>query len=108
MNAVPAMLARRAMVWRDGVRQQIMAEQLLAGDWVLLESGDKVPADMRLVRCENLRITEAALTGNPVVIDGGLLMVVVQWLFTNAPFMQATFQTQSLGATSWVLIDAAL
>ncbi len=108
MNAVPGMLASRAMVWRDGVRQQTMAEQLLADDWVLLESGDKVPADMRLVRCENLRIPEAAPTGNPVVIGVGLLMVVVQWLFNNAPFMQAAFQMQSLGATSWVLIDAAL
>ncbi|WP_090141173.1 HAD-IC family P-type ATPase [Limnohabitans sp. DM1] len=69
MNAVRGMLASRAMVWRDGVRQQITAEQLVPGDLVLLESGDKVPADMRLVRCKNLRITEAALTGESVPVN---------------------------------------
>jgi magnesium-transporting ATPase (P-type) len=69
LEAVRSMLASRANVWRDGQRQQISADELVPGDVVWLESGDKVPADMRLVRCKNLRMTEAALTGESVPVD---------------------------------------
>lgn len=66
LNAVRAMLANRATVMRDGERHEIDAAQLVPGDIVLLESGTRVPADLRLVRLKNLRINEAALTGESV------------------------------------------
>ena len=69
MDAVRGLLASRATVWRSGARQLIVAEDLVPGDLVLLESGDKVPADLRLLRCKNLRITEAALTGESVPVN---------------------------------------
>ena len=47
----------------------IPAEQLVPGDIVLLESGDKIPADLRLVEAKNLRTEEAALTGESVPAD---------------------------------------
>lgn len=68
MDAVRGLLASRAHVWRSGARQPVAAEDLVPGDLVLLESGDKVPADLRLLRCKNLRITEAALTGESVPV----------------------------------------
>ena len=49
MDAIRHMLALRAAVIRDGKRQTIMGEQLVPGDIVLLEAGDKVPADLRLL-----------------------------------------------------------
>jgi P-type E1-E2 ATPase len=48
---------------RDGRRATIPAENLVPGDVVLLESGDKVPGDLRLLEVKNLRVEEAALTG---------------------------------------------
>ncbi len=69
LDAVRAMLASRAMVIRDGERQEIDASQLVPGDMVLLESGAKVPADLRLLHVKNLRINEAALTGESVPVE---------------------------------------
>jgi len=51
---------------RSGETRMIPAEQLVPGDVVLLESGDKIPADLRLVDAKNLRTEEAALTGESV------------------------------------------
>jgi magnesium-transporting ATPase (P-type) len=53
-------------VIRGGRTRRIPAEELVPGDVVLLESGDKVPADLRLVRSKDLAIAEAALTGESV------------------------------------------
>jgi len=69
LDAVRNMLASRATVLRDGQRQSLPAEQLVPGDLVLLEPGDKVPADLRLVHSKTLRMTEAALTGESVPVD---------------------------------------
>ncbi|MCP5451461.1 MAG: cation-transporting P-type ATPase [Gammaproteobacteria bacterium] len=63
MAAIRKMLSPHAMVLRDEQRREIPAEALVPGDWVLLQSGDKVPADLRLVEARNLRIQEAVLTG---------------------------------------------
>ncbi|MHB8950167.1 MAG: cation-translocating P-type ATPase, partial [Rhodoferax sp.] len=69
LEAVRAMLATRATVLRDGERQEIDAAGLVPGDIVLLESGVRIPADLRLVHVKNLRVNEAALTGESVPID---------------------------------------
>ena len=69
LEAVSAMLASHAIVLRDGSRHEIAAAELVPGDIVLLASGDKVPADLRLLRTRNLRIDEAALTGESVPVD---------------------------------------
>ncbi|MFW7414163.1 cation-translocating P-type ATPase [Demequina sp. SO4-18] len=69
LEAVRAMLASHATVLRDGRRQQIEAAEVVPGDVVLLESGDRVPADLRLLRVHNLRIEESALTGESVPVE---------------------------------------
>jgi magnesium-transporting ATPase (P-type) len=69
MEAVRAMLASRATVLRDGNRREIDAEDLVPGDIVLLDSGARVPADLRLLRVKNLRVDEAALTGESVPVE---------------------------------------
>src|SRR5262249_7470930 len=63
------MLSAEARTVRDGETRLIPAEELVPGDVVLLESGDKVPADLRLTDVKNLRTEEAALTGESVPTD---------------------------------------
>ncbi|GIX29736.1 MAG: carbonate dehydratase [Porticoccaceae bacterium] len=69
MAAIRALLAPRAAVVRGGRRALIAAEALVPGDWVLLEAGDRVPADLRLVEVHALAVDEAALTGESLPVE---------------------------------------
>ena len=69
LDAVRGMLGPEASVLRDGRRRTVPAEDLVPGDLVLLEPGDRVPADLRLVRARGLRVEEAALTGESVAVE---------------------------------------
>jgi len=69
LAAIRAMIAPQATVLRDGHRQTIEAARIAPGDLVLLEAGDRVPADLRLLRVNRLRIDEAILTGESVPAD---------------------------------------
>lgn len=69
LDAIRNMLSPHAMVLRDGERHEIDAERLVPGDVVLLVSGDKVPADLRLLSVKNLLVEEAALTGESVPVE---------------------------------------
>jgi P-type E1-E2 ATPase len=63
LDAIRNMLTLQARVQRDGKIFMLPAEQLVPGDIVSLESGDKVPADLRLFQVKNLRVDESMLTG---------------------------------------------
>ncbi|MDH5572308.1 MAG: cation-transporting P-type ATPase [Gammaproteobacteria bacterium] len=69
MEAIRHMLALRASVIRDGKRQVIAGENLVPGDIVLLEAGDKLPADLRLLKSHSLHIQESILTGESVAVE---------------------------------------
>ena len=69
LDAIRNMLSLHAQVLRDGNRQEVMAASLVPGDIVYLASGDKVPADLRLLELRSLRIEEAALTGESMAVE---------------------------------------
>jgi len=69
LDAIRAMIDPSASVIRDGRRVTIAADKVVPGDIVLLEAGDRVPADLRLVKARNLRVDEAILTGESVPVD---------------------------------------
>jgi P-type Ca2+ transporter type 2C len=69
LEGIRKMLSLHATVLRDGKRKDIDAEDLVPGDVVLLESGDKVPADLRLISVRNLKVEESALTGESVAVE---------------------------------------
>ncbi|NIF81654.1 HAD-IC family P-type ATPase [Paraburkholderia sp. Cy-641] len=66
LDSIRNMLSAEARVLRGAAVRLIPADELVPGDIVLLESGDRIPADMRLVDAKNLRTEEAALTGESV------------------------------------------
>ncbi|WP_432156422.1 HAD-IC family P-type ATPase [Streptomyces sp. bgisy153] len=78
LESLRSMVRTTARVVRGGREQAVPSEDLVPGDLVLVEAGDKVPADVRLVRVAELRVDESALTGesapvakDEVVLDAG-------------------------------------
>ncbi|MCG6943529.1 MAG: cation-translocating P-type ATPase [Thiohalocapsa sp.] len=69
MEALRKMAAPNAKVIRDGREQTVPAREVVPGDLVLLGAGDRIPADLRLTEAVNLRVNEAALTGESVPVD---------------------------------------
>ncbi|MBX3419710.1 MAG: cation-transporting P-type ATPase [Pirellulaceae bacterium] len=66
LDAIRGMMSLKATVRRGGKRQVVNSSELVPGDIVLLQSGDKVPADLRLLDARELNIDEAMLTGESV------------------------------------------
>lgn len=69
IEALQAISASTSKVIRDGIQQVIKSEDLVVGDIIVLEAGDAVPADARLLESASLKIEEAALTGESVPVD---------------------------------------
>jgi magnesium-transporting ATPase (P-type) len=69
LNAIRNMLSEHATVIRNGEREIILSESLVPGDVVVIASGDKVPADVRIIESRNLRVDESALTGESVPVE---------------------------------------
>lgn len=80
LDAIRAMLSPHATVLRDGRWREINAAELVPGDLVTLASGDRIPADLRLVKVKELRVDEAALTGESLPVEKCHEAVVI-----NAP-----------------------
>ncbi|MDP4007725.1 MAG: cation-translocating P-type ATPase [Candidatus Peregrinibacteria bacterium] len=75
LEALQKMVSPHARVIRDGEEVMIDAENLVPGDIVILGEGDKITADIRLIECSELRISEATLTGesSPVVKSADII-----------------------------------
>ncbi|WP_197686770.1 cation-translocating P-type ATPase [Metallibacterium scheffleri] len=110
LAAVHQLLAHRAVVLRDGLRQEIDAATLVPGDVVLIESGSRVPADLRLFEARSLRVDEAAITGESVAVDKSTAPVAVDaalaerscmvWAATEARYGQARGVVVATGAST--------
>lgn len=75
MEALRKLTAPEARVIRDGMERKIPAAALVPGDIVLLEAGDRIPADLRIIECSSLEVEESALTGEsfPVKKQEGVI-----------------------------------
>ncbi len=76
LAALKKLAAPEALVLRDGHKQTVPARELVPGDVVFLEAGNFIPADVRLVEAINLRIDEAALTGESVSVQKNMADVI--------------------------------
>ncbi|MBQ8387958.1 MAG: cation-translocating P-type ATPase [Clostridia bacterium] len=69
LEALQEMSKAQSKVIRNGKQITIASEDLVVGDIIVLEAGDAVPADARIIECASLKIEEAALTGESVPVD---------------------------------------
>ncbi|WP_307426539.1 cation-translocating P-type ATPase [Pseudarthrobacter defluvii] len=100
LDALHSLVRTHAAVMRDGERRHVPSEDLVPGDLVLLEAGDKVPADLRLVRLSALRVDESALTGEsePVSKDEVVLPRVTPVADRRNMLYSGTLVTAGTGA----------
>lgn len=68
VEALKKLTKAKATVFRDGEEKEIDSEDLVVGDYVLLEAGKQIPADLRLIETINLTVDEKALTGESVPV----------------------------------------
>lgn len=69
LEALKKMSSSACKVIRDNTIQTIATEDLVVGDIILVEAGDSIPADATIIECSNLKVEEAALTGESVSVD---------------------------------------
>ena len=75
IEALQQMLSPHCTVRRDGLEQEVDATSLVPGDIVLLEIGDRIPADLRLAEAINLKLDESSLTGESESVSKGVEVV---------------------------------
>ncbi|MDU4960533.1 MAG: cation-translocating P-type ATPase [Sporomusaceae bacterium] len=75
LDALKKMSAPHAKVIRDGEQLVIPSRELAAGDLILLEAGDYIPADIRIIEAMNLKVEEASLTGESVPVEKSTLQL---------------------------------
>ncbi len=69
VEALKQINASTAVVIRDGAEKEIPAADLVPGDYVILEAGRVVPADLLLVQTSSLKVNESALTGESIAVE---------------------------------------
>ena len=75
LEALSRMIVRECMVIRDGEQKKILSRELVPGDVVLLNSGDRVPADLRIFFAKNMAVDESSLTGESVPVGKNTLSI---------------------------------
>ncbi|GAB4098598.1 HAD-IC family P-type ATPase [Sinomonas halotolerans] len=108
LDALRTMVTTPATVVREGRRQTVPSEDLVPGDLVLLEAGDRVPADARLVGHAELRVDESTLTGEsePVAKDETVLPVPTPVADRRNMVYSGTLVTAGTGAAVAVATGA--
>lgn len=110
LQSLKNLTAPTAKVWRDGFLQTVAALQLVPGDVLHFEAGDRIPADVRLVQAHSLKIDESILTGESVASDKQAAPLTSTDLYIGDQINMAfagTFVVKGRGVGLCVCIGAA-
>jgi magnesium-transporting ATPase (P-type) len=107
IKAIKQMLSVHAVVMRDGIKIVVPAENLVIGDVVLLQSGDKVPADLRLITSKNLRIQESSLTGESLAVEKNCQVVYEDAVLGDRKSMAFSSTLVTFGQAMGVVVATA-
>jgi magnesium-transporting ATPase (P-type) len=105
IEALARSLSVSAPVLRAGMRRVVPATELVPGDVVFLQSGDKVPADLRLVRVRELQIDESALTGESVPVEKAAEPLAVDTALADRSNMAYSSTLVSYGTSVGVVVE---
>jgi len=105
MNAIRDMLAPAATVLRGGARATVAAEALVPGDIVLVEAGDKVPADLRLLSAHAVTVQEAMLTGEAATVEKQCAPVAANTALSDRSNMLFSGTIVATGQARGVVVD---
>lgn len=107
MDAIKKMLAYSATVFRDGHKQKVNSEELVVGDIVLMESGDRVLADIRVLQTYGFSAQEAPLTGESVAVEKNPKEVALDTPIAERTSMVFAGTTVASGQAKGVVVATA-
>jgi magnesium-transporting ATPase (P-type) len=107
LDAIRNLLSPQATVVRDGRPQTVSGDELAPGDVVLLQSGDRVPADLRLIHQKNLHVDEAILTGESVAAEKSVTAVDKSTILSDRQCMAYSGTFVTFGQGKGVVIATA-
>ena len=107
IEALARTMEGAATVVRGGSKERINASELVPGDLVLLQSGDKVPADLRLLRTRELQIDESALTGESVPVQKHPQRLVQETLLADRINMAYSSTLVTYGTAAGIVVATA-
>jgi Ca2+-transporting ATPase len=105
IDALSRVLTVKATVLRNGQRRSISANELTVGDVVFLQSGDKVPAELRLLQIRELQIDESALTGESVPVEKKLATLSEDTLLADRFNMAYSSTLVTYGSGAGVVVE---
>ncbi|MDI1276969.1 cation-transporting P-type ATPase [Methylobacter sp.] len=105
IDALSRVLSVSSTVLRDGQRRTLSANELTPGDVVFLQSGDKVPADLRLLQIRELQIDESALTGESVPVEKRLATLDATTLLADRCNMAYSSTLVTYGSALGVVVE---
>ena len=108
MQALRELAAPQATVIRNGERITISALELVPGDVIVLVTGDKVPADARVIDSKNLKLDEASLTGESVAVDKNVVAVQEDTPLAERSNMVYAATTVAYGRGEAVIVETGL
>ncbi|MCC5918682.1 MAG: cation-transporting P-type ATPase [Cryomorphaceae bacterium] len=107
LDGIRKMLSLQAIVIRDGKQLKIPAEEVVIGDLVKLKAGDKIPADLRLVKVKDLRVEESALTGESNTVKKSIDKVEQSAIAGDQKCMAFSGTTVSFGEAMGIVTATA-
>jgi len=108
LESLKQLTSPHALVERNGEPAEILAKDLIVGDTVLLDAGRQVPADLQLVAASNLKIEEAALTGESVPVEKDTKKNFKAYMSTNVTYGRGKGVVTAIGMDTEIGRIAAL
>lgn len=97
LDALKEMTSPRAVLLENGIPREIAASDLIPGDTVLLDAGRQVPADLRILESQGLKIEESALTGESLPVEKDSLHHNLAFMSTNVTYGRGTGVVTAIG-----------
>ena len=107
-NSLLSKIKTQVKTLRDNEKTLVEAENLVVGDIIFLESGDKVPADCRIITCQNLKVNESLLTGESTLSEKGTELLPAEIALAERKNMLYSGTIVASGRASAVVVATAL